>query len=478
MLSRAGQGFHGHAPYLPGAREVAAASHLPAMSRPTGIEPIGTAPWGTHLCQFYADEQELTDILVPYFEAGLRHDESCLWVTAPCLPRETAWRALQRAVPDLDSYRQRERIEIIPHTEWYLVDGRFDGRRASLAWAHKLEAALARGSAGLRLSDTFWLDTTDATSFVEYEANLDRVLGQHRVLALCTYPLKRCGAIEVVQAMKHHQFALLKRDGAWQRFESFARRELQDELNRARESLRASEQRLHQVHRSHNEFLGVLSHELRNPLAPIKMSLYALDRVAPGSAQATRAKAVIERQVEQLARLIDDLSDVTRIARDKIHLHVQRVDVNRLMKMAVEDHRPMFEKNGLRLEMTLADDAPQVMADPGRLAQVVGHLLRNAATFTPPGRSASLSIATDLSARQVVIQVADQGVGMSSETLSTLFEPFVHSDTSPDGGKSGLGIGLALVKGLVDLHGGQVEARSDGPGQGSTFTVRLPLSST
>ncbi len=448
------------------------------MSCPTGIELIGTAPWGTHFCEFYAGEQDLIDILVPYFKAGLRHDESCLWVTAPCLPSAAAWQALQQAVPDLDSYRQRQRIEIIPHTEWYLVDGRFDGQRASLAWARKLEAALKRGSAGLRLSDTFWLDTTETTSFVEYESNLDRVIGQHRMLALCTYPLERCKAIEVVHVMRNHQFALLKRDGVWERFESFGRGQMQHELNRARESLRASEQRLHHIHRSHNEFLGVLSHELRNPLSPIKMSLYTLDRVAPTSAQATRAKAVIERQVEQLARLIDDLSDVTRIAREKIRLQMQQVDVNRLVEMTVQDHRPAFDKGSLRLELTLAEDSPQVMADPGRLRQVVGNLLRNAATFTPPGRRASVSVATDPSTRQVVIQVADEGVGMSSETLSTLFEPFMHADTSPDLGKGGLGIGLALVKGLVDLHGGQVEAHSDGPGKGSTFTVHLPLCAT
>jgi CheY-like chemotaxis protein len=223
------------------------------------------------------------------------------------------------------------------------------------------------------------------------------------------------------------------------------------------------------------EFLAVLSHELRNPLAPIKISLYTLDRAAPGSAQAARAKAVIERQVEQLSRLVDDLLDVTRIARDKIRLQMQGVDVNRLVERAVEDHRLLFEKSGVQLHVAAAEEGPHVMADPVRLVQVVGNLLQNAAKFTPPGGHAFVSVATDRSAQLAVIRVADNGVGMNAETLSTLFQPFMQSDTTLDRSKSGLGIGLALVKGLVDLHGGRVDVHSDGPGKGATFTVHLPL---
>jgi signal transduction histidine kinase len=451
--------------------------------RPTGIDLVGAAPWGTHFCQFYAGKQDLTDILVPYFQAGLQNDEFCMWVTAPSLTADEAWQALAQAVPDLESYRRQGRIEIIPHTEWYLAGGHFDQQRVLQAWVHKLEAALARGCAGLRLSgDTFWLEQSDWKSFAEYEANIDRVIGQYKMLALCTYALERCGAAEIADVIKNHQFALLKRNGAWELFESFDRREMQrslarevEELRRTQEALRANEQRLRQIDERKNEFLAVLSHELRNPLAPIKISLYTLDRAAPGSAQAARAKAVIERQVNQLSRLVDDLLDVTRISREKIRLQMQQVDVNRLVERAVEDHRAIFEKSGVHLHLALSEGGPHVMGDSARLMQVVGNLLQNAAKFTPPGGSAFVSVATERPARQVVIRVADNGVGMNAESMSSLFEPFMQAAATLDRSKSGLGIGLALVKGMVELHGGRVDAHSDGPGQGAVFEVRLPL---
>jgi signal transduction histidine kinase len=223
------------------------------------------------------------------------------------------------------------------------------------------------------------------------------------------------------------------------------------------------------------EFLAVLSHELRNPLAPIKISLYTLDRVPPDSAQAARAKAVIERQVEQLSRLVDDLLDVTRIARDKIRLQMQRVDVNRLVERAVEHHRTLFEKSAVHMHVSEAEDNPHVMADPVRLMQVVGNLLQNAAKFTPPGGRAHVSVVTDHVARQAVIRVVDNGVGMSAETLSKLFQPFIHAVPTLERSTTGLGIGLALVKGLVELHGGRVGASSEGPDKGATFVVHLPL---
>jgi signal transduction histidine kinase len=451
--------------------------------RPTGIDLIGNALWGTHFCQFYASQQDLTEILVPYFKAGLESHEFCMWVTSPSLKSEEAWQALGQAVHDLDFYRQRGRIEIIPYTEWYLVDGRFDQQRVLQGWVRKLEAALARGCTGLRLSgDTFWLEKSDWKGFAEYEAAIDRVIGKYRMLALCTYALDRCGAAEVADVIKNHTFALLKRDGAWERIESFDRREMQrslaqevEELRRTQEALRANEQRLREIDKRKNEFLAVLSHELRNPLAPIKISLYTLDRVPPGSPQAARAKAVIERQVEQLSRLVDDLLDVTRISRDKIRLQMQPVDVNQLVQQAVEDHRTLFKKSGVQVQLSVAEDGPRTMADPARLMQVVGNLLQNAAKFTPPGGCASVSVVTDHPARQVAIRVLDSGVGMNAETLSTLFQPFMQAEMTLDRSKTGLGIGLALVKGLVDLHGGRVEAYSEGPDKGATFAVHLPL---
>ena len=768
---------------------------------------VGDAPWGTHFCQFYATKDDLTDVLVPYFKAGLEANEFCMWVTSPPLGVEEAWSALSQAVTDLESYRERGRIEIIPHTEWYLLGGSFDQDRVLKGWVTKLDDAVTRGCTGLRLSgNTFWLEKSDWRGFADYEAAVDGVLGQYRMLALCTYSLERCGASEVADVVRNHQFALIKRDGRWEQFESFDRRRMQDALavererlavtlqsigdaviatdtegrvttlnrvaeqltgwsqaeasgrpigevfrivgektgvpaedpvrkvlelgtvsnlanhvalitrdgrqvsiadsaapirgrggvtlgvvlvfrdvtadRRAEQALRENEQRarlklesilspegdigdleladildaralqplmdefyklghipmavidlkgkvlvgvgwqdicttFHRAHpetckhciesdtqltvgvppgqsrlykcknnlwdiatplmvcghhvgnvfmgqfffddeqpdralfeaqaarygfdremylaaldavprlsreavadgmafylklsamlsklsysniqlarsvterealmsslqvskerleeadRRKDEFLGMLSHELRNPLAPIRNSIYILKHADPTGEQARRAKAVIERQAEQLTRLVDDLLDVTRIARGKIELRRDRLDLAQLVRRAGEDHLGLMRERGIELGTDVPRRPMWVEGDAVRLAQVVGNLLQNSAKFTPRGGRVTLALEAVRGAAE--IHVRDNGAGMDRELLNHAFEPFVQGERTLARTSGGLGLGLALVKGLIEMHGGSVRAASAGPGQGSELVARLQL---
>jgi len=236
-----------------------------------------------------------------------------------------------------------------------------------------------------------------------------------------------------------------------------------------------TEAALREADQRKNDFLASLSHELRNPLAPIKNSLYILERVQPGSDKATHSLAVINRQTAQLTRLVDDLLDVTRITRNKIQLHPTRLDINELVKAVVEDQRSIFANAEVQLEFRLATDAVYVNADENRLTQVVGNLLQNAAKFTGRGGTTCITITADSAQHQAVIDVADNGVGIAPSVLERLFQPFMQADQTLDRSLGGLGLGLALVKGLVELHGGTVTARSAGLGEGSAFEVRLPL---
>jgi len=867
-----------------------------AAVRRTGIKAVGDAPWGTHFCQFYATSDDLVDTLVPYFKAGLESGEFCMWVTSPPLGVAQARAALAKAVPDLESFERRGRLEILPHTDWYLAGGHFDSDRVLAGWVSRLDEALARGCAGLRLTgNTFWLEKADWRGFYEYEAAVDAVLGRYRMLALCTYSLQRCGAAEIADVIRNHQFALLKRDGAWEIIESFDRRRLEDthareiafererlattlqsigdaviatdtagrvvllngvaeqltgwKLDEARdrplsevfrivdegtgapaadpvakvlrsgrpemlanhtalvsrsgrsvsvadsaapirgpagdvsgvvlvfrdvtsarvaeERLRSSEERHRQLFlnlsegfalhemifdadgsprdyrfvevnpaferltglkrsqvvgrtarevipglepewierygrvvltgeparfesradplgrdyeviayrpqpgqfaavfmdvterrsmdralrrsearlgllsrtaarllaadepqtvvealcrevmghldcqvflnyladepsgklhlnacagidaqaardvewlefgsaicgcvardmrsivaeriqdgadpraalvRSHgvrtycchplvaqgrligtlsfgtktrdrfaddeaelmrvvadqvatamqrvesvralsaanaqlveadrrkNEFLAMLSHELRNPLAPIRNSLYVLDHAAPGGEQARRAHQVMDRQVNQLASLVNDLLDVTRITRNKIALQKESVELGEMVHRALEDNRSFFERAEVTLELVAAQAPAHVHADRTRLAQIVGNLLQNAAKFAHPGGRTRVVVGTEEG--QAVVRVVDDGIGMEPRTLARLFQPFMQAEQGLDRGRGGLGLGLALVKGLVELHGGTISAHSDGLGKGSEFVVRLPL---
>ncbi len=246
------------------------------------------------------------------------------------------------------------------------------------------------------------------------------------------------------------------------------------DLREAEQALREANERLEQTDRNKNEFLGVLSHELRNPLAPIRNSIYVLEKAAPGSSQAGRARRVIDRQVHQMTRLIDDLLDVTRISRGKVSLHREPLELNELVRRTAEDHLSVFTQSGVELAVSLAPDPLYVDGDRTRLAQIVGNLLQNAAKFTPKGGHAGIEVGRD-AAEHVTVHVRDDGPGLAPAVLARLFEPFVQAEMTLDRTRGGLGLGLALVKGLAELHGGAVSAHSEGAGKGAEFVVRLPL---
>lgn len=223
------------------------------------------------------------------------------------------------------------------------------------------------------------------------------------------------------------------------------------------------------ANRAKDEFLGILGHELRNPLAPIAMALALMDR-SPGDS--TDARRIIERQVEHLTRLVDDLLDVSRITQGKITLRRERVDLRDVVAKALELTRPMFERRTRSIAVDAAA-ACFVQGDEMRLAQVVTNLLINAAKFTPDPGAIRLRLASD--GGHATIAVDDEGIGIEASLMPHVFDLFVQGQQSIDRVAGGLGLGLAIVRTLVHMHGGDVEARSEGSGRGSAFTVRLPL---
>jgi PAS domain S-box-containing protein len=221
-----------------------------------------------------------------------------------------------------------------------------------------------------------------------------------------------------------------------------------------------------------DQFLAMLAHELRNPLAPILNSLQLLES-EPLSEKGQHGREIALRQAGHMARLIDDLLDVARITRGQILLRKEVVDLKVIVQRAVETIQPMTEALNLRLNLELPEKSICLEADPTRLEQILGNLLQNAVKYTGSGGSISLSV--DTRDEQVLVQVRDTGIGIDPELLPHVFDLFSQADKSLDRTRGGLGIGLTLVRRLVELHGGQVEARSAGPGQGSEFTVRLPI---
>ena len=236
--------------------------------------------------------------------------------------------------------------------------------------------------------------------------------------------------------------------------------------------LRAAQARLEEAYERKSDFLSMLSHELRNPLAPIRNSLRILDQVEPSSAQALKAKVVINRQVSHLTDLVNGLLDVTRITRGKIELHPARVDLANLARRAAQDYQELARQGGLRLRVDVPDQPVVIVGDETRLAQALGNLLSNAAKFTPDG--GQLSVTVRSRADYAFVSVQDSGVGIEEYMLASIFEPFTQAKQQLDRSKGGLGLGLAIVKGIVELHHGSIEVTST-VDVGSEFTLMLPL---
>ena len=230
---------------------------------------------------------------------------------------------------------------------------------------------------------------------------------------------------------------------------------------------------LRDTDRRKDEFLATLAHELRNPLAPIRNGLHIIRLAGDDPHALEQARSTMERQLEQMVRLIDDLLDVSRITRGRLELRKERVELASLVKSAVEGVRPLIESRGHRLTIRLGPEPIHLDADPVRLAQVLSNLLNNAAKYTDPG--GSIWLTSTRRGDEVIVSVRDTGIGIAPDALPAIFDLFTQVDRSLEKSQGGLGIGLTLVKQLVEMHGGSVEARSDGVGRGAEFITRLPV---
>ena len=227
------------------------------------------------------------------------------------------------------------------------------------------------------------------------------------------------------------------------------------------------------ANRRKDEFLAALAHELRNPLAPIRAAAEFMRLRGTAEPAVEHARAVIDRQVSHMTRLIDDLLDVSRITRDQLVLRTARIALADVVASAVETSRPIVEQRGHQLAVELPDAVVCLEADPARMAQVLSNLLTNAAKYTPPG--GHIRLAARIDGDQLVVTVSDTGIGIPADMLPRVFEMFMQVDKALGRATDGLGIGLTLARRIVEMHGGTIEASSGGPGTGSEFTIRLPV---
>lgn len=321
----------------------------------------------------------------------------------------------------------------------------------------------SRATADMQRGRTLVIHDVDRELLPDEGANMFNSIG---IKSIVCCPLVKAGSLVAMMAVhsavpRHwsdEEVALVKQvvDRSWAHIERV----------RTTEALRESDRRK-------TEFLATLAHELRNPLAPIQTGLDLMRVAGDSPAAMARARPVMERQLAHMVRLIDDLLDVARITRGKVALKKERMPLQAMIASAIETSQPLIEAGRHVLQVHLPDEPLMLHADPTRIAQVVGNLLNNAAKYTAPGGDIRLQARRD--GGNAVVSVSDSGVGIREELLTAVFDMFTQDRRNIDRAQGGLGIGLTLVRRLVELHGGTVTATSPGPGKGSTFTVVLPL---
>lgn len=297
-------------------------------------------------------------------------------------------------------------------------------------------------------------------------AFLDLAQG-HQVLQVAFHQQK-----ETVQTLQREhdelELQVQARTAAWEQANVLLRQEIAE-----RERVEAE---LRQSHALKDAYLAMLGHELRNPLAALSNASYVLEQLPAENRTVERHRAIIKRQVGHLTRLVEDLLEVARLTHGKLALRPERTDLGQLVQQVPDDLRPVLKERGQQLTLGLPLERLWVDVDPVRITQVVENLLQNASKYTPSGGHIQLTLGREDS--QVLIRVQDDGLGIASDALPRVFEPFFQAQWTLDRAEGGLGIGLTLARILAELHGGSLAAYSDGPGRGSEFVLRLPIRST
>jgi signal transduction histidine kinase/ActR/RegA family two-component response regulator len=464
---------------------------------------LGRLRHGDHLCLIHESAAELLAALVPFVKRGLAAGDRCLWIG-----RSETSRELQDALEEQGVLVSREldrgALVLLTERDAWLTGGRFDPGALLDLLRQVEQQALEDGFSGLRATwDLTWITAgTDAAEarLLEYEAELNRFLAGSRTLALCRYPRERTPPALIQSILRTHPLAVLggqicpnsfyeppemavgggtpEERIDWMIAQVRRARVNEEKLEDLSYRLAQKGAALERADRAKEEFLAMLAHELRNPLGTISNAIQVLRMTGEGDETWKRAIDTAQRQVLHQAMLVDDLLEASRVTRGEIDLHCEQLDLRQLVAETVESYRETVRNAGLELGLELQDEPLSVRGDRMRLSQALTNLLDNATKFTAPGGHISVKVGRSAGGRRAEVSVRDDGIGIPADILPHIFEVFTQADDSLDRALGGLGVGLAVVRGLIEMHGGEVRARSEGEGKGAELSLLLPIEAT
>jgi len=431
--------------------------------RDSGIEVIGEVPWGTHFCLFYQTKEDLIDILVPYFKAGLESNEYCMWVTSEPLNQKDAENAIKKSLPNFEQYLNKKQIEIIPHNEWYLKNNEFNSQRVLDDWVDKLNYGLSQGFKGLRLTgNTFWLEEKDWKAFTDYEEEVNNIIGNYNMIGVCTYCLEKCGPYELLDVIHNHQFALIRREGKWTNFKSM-------------EQIKA-EEKYREAYNLVNFYKDLFAHDMNTILQAILSTTqyHSLLRNDPEELEDFGdITKIVEMHVRRGTSLISKVRTLSKLEETEIQLIP--IGVFDVLDKSVENTKKSFHEKNINIQIEGLSKDLKILGD-ALLIDVFDNLLNNSVKFSDNDKESIVDIiiskiqADDI--KYIKFEFKDNGIGIPDDRKKTLFQELFERDKS----KRGMGIGLSLVKKIVDKYEGKiwVEDRIKGNyKEGSNFVVLL-----
>jgi signal transduction histidine kinase len=482
---------------------------MAAEMRKSGIDVVGEMAWGSHFCLFYETKEDLLETLVSYCKAGLESQEFCLWVVAEPIKVEDVSGALKRAVPEFGRYLVDGSIEIVSAREWYLRDGVFDLKRVVDRWIEKLARASARGYAGVRVTgDTAWLEKKDWKDFCEYEESLNEAVANQHLAVLCTYPLGACGAAEILDVVRTHQFAIARRRGSWDVIETaghkqakaeikrlndelelrviertsqltavneeltkegLERQHAEEALRRAEEQVRATQLRLSRATQiaTMAELAASIAHEINQPLAAVVANGHACTRWL--SAQPPNL-AKVNDAAERIVRDGNHVGEVVRRIRalfKRADLERVPLDMNEVIGEVLRLVSAEAARRRVAVDNELEENLAPVAGDRVQLQQLLFNLLLNGIEAMDPvvDRPRKLMIRSKRSGEVVLVEIQDCGIGLPDSEKA--FEAFFTTK------QNGLGMGLPVCRSIIEAHSGRLWAVS-AEGVGTTFFFTLP----
>src|SRR6266478_7429687 len=408
-------------------------------ARMAGVDVVGdVAAWGAHFCLFYETKQDLLDTLISYCKSGLEREEYCLWIVAEPLTIEEARAALKNAVPDLDRCFADSRLEIVAARDWFLPGGVFDGKRLTASWYEKLASLSARGYPGMRITgDTTWLSKKEWTHFCDYEDGLNEVIGNQRLAVLCTYPLAACGAPQILDVVRTHQFVLARRHGSWDVLETAtlkrAKGELKrlneeleqrveertGELKRASEALHEAQTQLAHVNRvtTVGQLAASITHEINQPLAAVVNNGNACLRwlAAQNLEEARRSAKLVVADGHRAGEIVARIRALAK----KAPARKDWFDVNETIREVIALARSEVQGNRVSLKTQFAGDLPPILGDRIQFQQVLLNLIMNAieAMRGIDGGPRELWGGSErVESMDVLITVRDSGAGLDAQS--------------------------------------------------------------